>query len=509
MNRHTTNLRGIQSIAGLVFLLSHVDGLSARQVVVNDPPGDASIQRTDIGNDGPLNPAGNVPDLLSVTIRPWLPLNVQGQDPDPARGLGTPTDDIFELVVVFNGFLNPPGPIGLGTVPFDPFRFGPSPVYGFIDIDVDVDRDTGGEFDGAERTRYLANIARFGETPSGTLGQRVAFEGSQLDSNFTTPPFVERSGADFSLVMCGCFYVSIVSRVVGNADSIFEPGEVWDIRGRFFQRAAGYQLASASFGGSAFGLYDPQIVMRFAHDLGTNQTSIVLRYPLTMEGAAALFGGPLQIVDLDVSNHTSVLEGLEDIIDGAMGTLSGPTFELTRRWATKNAVDSLNVNQWRLNALMGMTYSMQDPGGATFAWTDAAGPHLLGDFNINGVTDLVDVGVWDTIFSQRDGSALDADGAVNGTVTVPNFGPWFSIYDVTGDGLINALDRAVFVPVLQGDANGDCVVDFPDVTTILQRWGNSAPPDAFLPGDTNGDGVVSFPDITTTLNRWGTTCGGG
>lgn len=56
-----------------------------------------------------------------------------------------------------------------------------------------------------------------------------------------------------------------------------------------------------------------------------------------------------------------------------------------------------------------------------------------------------------------------------------------------------------------GDANGDRMVSFPDITEILLRWNiNYAPGSG--PGDADGNGRVEFPDITEVLLRWGSTC---
>ncbi|MBL8745362.1 MAG: hypothetical protein JNK58_03290, partial [Phycisphaerae bacterium] len=60
-------------------------------------------------------------------------------------------------------------------------------------------------------------------------------------------------------------------------------------------------------------------------------------------------------------------------------------------------------------------------------------------------------------------------------------------------------------PGCLGDANGDQVVDFSDVTAVLSHWGDAgATP---LPGDSDFDGTVNFADLTTTLGAWGHGCG--
>jgi endonuclease I len=56
-------------------------------------------------------------------------------------------------------------------------------------------------------------------------------------------------------------------------------------------------------------------------------------------------------------------------------------------------------------------------------------------------------------------------------------------------------------PNCEGDANGDSVVDFGDITAVLASFGTAGP---F--GDANHDGAVNFADVTSVLARFGATC---
>lgn len=60
-------------------------------------------------------------------------------------------------------------------------------------------------------------------------------------------------------------------------------------------------------------------------------------------------------------------------------------------------------------------------------------------------------------------------------------------------------------PVCQGDANGDNMINFSDVTTVLANFGNDYSP-ATGPGDANHDGPVNFADITSVLANFGGNC---
>jgi hypothetical protein len=57
-----------------------------------------------------------------------------------------------------------------------------------------------------------------------------------------------------------------------------------------------------------------------------------------------------------------------------------------------------------------------------------------------------------------------------------------------------------------GDANGDGVVNFTDITVVLANFGTTWPADCIGAGDANGDGVVNFTDVTVVLANFGNTC---
>ncbi|MBL8744777.1 MAG: hypothetical protein JNK58_00315 [Phycisphaerae bacterium] len=57
-----------------------------------------------------------------------------------------------------------------------------------------------------------------------------------------------------------------------------------------------------------------------------------------------------------------------------------------------------------------------------------------------------------------------------------------------------------------GDANGDNMVSFADVTSVLANFGNTYTPGVGGPGDANFDGVVNFNDVTTVLAHFGKVC---
>lgn len=58
-------------------------------------------------------------------------------------------------------------------------------------------------------------------------------------------------------------------------------------------------------------------------------------------------------------------------------------------------------------------------------------------------------------------------------------------------------------PPCEGDADGNGVINFMDITSVLTHFGMPGPV-----GDANFDGVVTFGDISTILMAWGNVCGG-
>jgi hypothetical protein len=471
---------------------------------LSDPAGDAILRRTDPGNDGAVSPTAALPDVISISLCGWQPA-----DPatDPYTGTTVSGDDahIFRLQVVLAGLVNPPGELLV-----DPFQFGPSPVYGFVELDVDDDKDTGGELGGAALQRYLANVGRFGKVPYGAVGERAAESGIGFhwDWNFYSDPQYERSGADFALVLCGCEPAVVVSEG-GDGDGQFEADETWVIRGRLWQRAAGYQEASGVVGGSAPGLYDPLVNLQWKHENGS--TTVTLVEALDMQGAADLPGQPVQGVDqlIDVwssqfgaISHHSVQEALRDLVLGAEGLnggpLHGPVEELTERWDGRNVLAYLDPADWRVTALVGTPYL--DQSEELLAWTDTAGRELLGDFDAGGSPDAIDQALFDAAVAQLDGSSFDEDGLADGVVDIVNFGPNFSVYDLDGDGVINGADR-LLIASCRADWNNSGAVNSQDYFDFLLDF-FASPPSA----DFNGDSVTNSQDYFDFLAAFFAGC---
>lgn len=471
----------------------------------NDPAGDAQLHRTDDSNSSPVHPEGTIPDVLQAVLMGW---QTPTPTTDPYSGSAREGEgaNLFRLDLIFEGVLNPPGPLGLGGTMFNPFTFGPSPLYGTFELNIDRERDTGGELGGAAQSRYLANVGRFGKLPESSISHRAVRWSHEIDTDFSTGPQFERSGADWALTLCGCHNVTIVSEG-GDADGVFEAGETWIVRSRFFKRSGGFQGASGMFGGTAPGLYDPQVDLRFSHDIQSDRTTVSLVWALNAAGAAALAGQPQQPYDQSIipGNHASIAEGLRDIIIGAQGgnggPLSGPVQTLTAGWAEEshNDEDILDPTRWRVSALFGMPAA--EEGSALFIWTDTGFEEAFADCNSDGLINIDDWTLLSGELSSNDGGPYDMDGMQDGVVTA-GLGATWSFYDLNSDGLIDQDDLDLILSSAEEcpadwDRNG--VHEVADIFAFLTSWFAGE-------ADFDGEGGTGVLDIFAFLSSWFAGC---
>ncbi len=456
----------IATILAVLLFVSSTALAQVSEIVWTDARGDAVVRRT--GLEGPLHPETRLPDLLHVSLAGWSPTNPLV---DPYTGVVIRPRDahLVRFQIVFDGLVNPPGTLGVAGQPYDPFRYGPSPVFGFLDIDIDDQKNTGGELGAGAIQRYLANVGRFGHAPYGSIGERIARSAADYDMNFWSDPQYERTGAEFAIVLCGCWATTVVNEG-GNGNGVFDRGESWIVRGRFLQRVQSFAPASGAFGGSAPGQYDPWINMRFAHSLANDTTTLTLVFPLTMQGAAILSGQPVQQPDFSVANHVSILEALRDFIPNA-GSQTGPLDEIIRGWRGEDAEDYLDPTEWDLSALFGTAH--MTPQDSLYVWTDTGFYETRGDVNSDGVADDIDQAMLRQRVYDLDGTARDADGLVNGIVVIPNRSRNFDLFDLDGDGVISADDLWVYGH--RADIDGSGVLDIFDFIMFQNLWAAQDP----------------------------------
>lgn len=102
------------------------------------------------------------------------------------------------------------------------------------------------------------------------------------------------------------------------------------------------------------------------------------------------------------------------------------------------------------------------------------------------------------------------------TATLPGVGCGseveFFVQAMTNDGFITRSPTSgaytastAPCPSCPGDADGDLLVAFPDLTAILSNWSRSGPPG--IAGDANDDGTIDFGDFNAVFANWGHSCG--
>lgn len=468
-----------------------------------DAQGDAVVRPTDQGRRRDVDPfAHHPPDLAKIVIGIWQP-----DQPELDIFVGEWVDyadkPFLRMDVVLAGLFNPPGTLGFQG-DFDPFRFGPHPVFGFIELDADGNANTGGEVPFPEY-RYLSNAVRFGGIPASVprvLQKRFALTFVDGGDECSTKPHIERSGEEFHLALTGEEYRS--HRVVfGDDDETFEAGEIWDLTGgSWLHRAHGFK----DFGGClpCGGEYMPVHTLRWSHDEESDKTWITTVFPLTNRAANAMRGNPPEREernDADPRNQASIHEALTDLTFSARqleGLPPQECAELILGWADTDPQDCLDPSQWRAGALVSTSFVDWRDNDSFFVWTDVLPDALPGDFDGDGDADWADFLALYAFVRDMDGSREDGDRRRDGRFTVRRFARTFSVFDVNYDGGVGFDDlRAAFVP---GDFNGDRKVDLADLEPFLVCYEHGPlvpypPQQACELVDSDFDGDVDLADV--------------
>jgi hypothetical protein len=455
--------------------------------VRSDPEGDAVIRRTDDGSA--CIPYGFVPiDLLELSMQGWVP-DVPAMDRYAGSVIST-SADLLRLDLTLSGVVCPPGPIGEG---FDPCLYGDRPLYGYVELDVDDDRDSGGELWPLAGSRYLANVGRFGLVPSNSISHRMVRDENDLNSSFSSGPQFERTGSEFTLAFCGC-HDSVIVCEDGDQDSVFDAGETWIMRGRYFRRFEAFAPFSGLYGGSDFGQFDPEVELRFSHDPYADATTVTMVFPLTMAGAAMLLDEPEEWMDSDVGNHTSMQEALDDLIYYA-NSATGSVGVLVDEWDKGSLSDARRPREWDTMVLIGSAYPSKQSNGSPFFWTDTGFGEVFGDLNDDRVQNGADVLDIDMAISS------DVSDAQNdGRVQVSNFGPCFNLMDLNYDGVIDQQDRHLVACPADLAPPFD-TLDFFDVSRFLSLYGQN---DQLA--DLVDDEVFNFFDVSAFLSYYTQPC---
>lgn len=491
-------------VIGLVISTIASEASHAQPVVMTDAASDAVVRRTDAGGDGAIDPqTQRLPELLEMRIGGFAPTVPHDDRYDGAwDNAGT----YVRLDLLFDGLVNPPGPLGLGSPVYDPFLYGPNPVYGFIELDVDGDENTGGELSGPE-FRYLGNVSRFGGVPSDArFANRVAENAFAFDGNVTTTPFVDRSGEEFHLVLLGEGSGSphVEHESPGGDPAVFEAGETWLVDGKLLHRAHGFEdFALMCF--DAEGEYEAEVKVLFSHKLADDRTTISLVYPLTNAAWAALDSPstPVDSNDGCADGQNSIEEALVDLQFSALiadaGTRALAEFQIIAGWEFENPADFLDPAAWRVTALLGTAYSVAQPDASLFIWTDVFPNPRIGDFNGDDTLDALDAAALNAFVATHDGDPMyDGDGdGENGSLEWAGYAGNFCVFDTDYDGFVTAADAVVpgdmdLNQLLDVDDIDDFLLSLLDLDGYMTAHGGVGP---LLRGDINTDGLLDGEDI--------------
>ncbi len=479
------------------------------QATYPDEPQDWLARRTDPEGLLPIDLEAHHPiDLIQITLGKWRP---DAAAMDLFAGRYLPPGRFLRLDLVVAGLVNPPGP----ARPWDfaPFTYGPHPVFGFVEIDMDNDVETGGELD-SPGFRYVSNAVRFGGKPAlDDLEDRFALDRSALDNDFETAPYVERSGEEFHLALLGSVFIQPdVTVVAGDDDHVFEAGETWWIVAPWFHRAHGYEPFSLAEGGHVPGAYEPDCTLQFSHDPNADVTTISLVFPLTNEGAAEMWNEAPEPPNADPSDQFSVREALEDLHWSAVFLDVFPTGQpeedIITEWQDKNANQFLQPGEWDITALLGTSYTAAHPTGEYYVWTDIWPNAVRGDVNGDGEAAETDRDALAAYIAARD----EDDGTVDGRVELADYPVDFSVFDVDHSGAVAPLDVALVS--LPRDLDGDDDVDLADMAVLQTCVSGSGTPYVGWPcglADLDSDGDVDVADGERMVIGWDgpVECGGG
>jgi hypothetical protein len=483
--------------------------VAAQPQIVTDAVNDAVIRRTDAGNDDPIDPqTQRLPDLVEMRLGRFAPKNTNYI----FQGSWNPSGGFMRLDLVLNGLINPPGPIGYdnNNPVYNPLLYGPNPMYGYVELDIDSDENTGGELS-YPRGRYLGSVARFGGLPHEPhMANRAAEDYTAFDNNINTAPYVDRSGEEFHLTFLAEDIEQIVIRTEkpGGNPALFETGEVWDVDGHFFHRAHGWEPFLFQCWNED-GQYEPNVYVRFAHNVATNQTTISLVYPLT-NCAQPLLVLPCKLGEPNdgcPGNENSILEALTELQFSAANPIApwDPDFQLLQAWATKVPVDYLTPETWRMTALLGTAYIVDPTSGGPYIWTDVWPNPRYGDFNGDCQLDAGDTAKLYNYIEAHDGQFnFDDDGyPSNNSILLHYFPGGCCMYDTDYNGTVAMIDQ-----IVSGDMNVDHVLDIADLFDFVQAlldpvlYSNThAGETPSWRGDLNCDGQFNGMDIQIFVNN--------
>lgn len=491
-------------LAALIIGLATAPSVGAQPALINDPA-DAVIRRTDYGACGAINPATQrLPDLVQLRHGRFAPANPAT---DLCTGAWSNSGGFMRIDLVLAGLVNPPGLLGYDdeSPQYDPFKYGPNPVFGWVEFDADGWEETGGDRYTPE-LRYTGNAGRWGGAPSDPrFAGRIALDYDAFDSDASSPPFVDRSGEEFHIALLGeeITGVTVVTEAACGNPQVFEAGETWSVQGHLWHRAHSFEPYILTCWWRK-GQYKPLVQLRFAHNTAADRTTISLVYPLTNPACASWWGGaPAEANDGCDGNQHSIDEALSDLQFSAMYAdpwdQAQPEFQVLAGWEFNTPAACIDPATWRNATLLGTAYGTAQSGGARFIWTDVWPNPRCGDFNGDGQLTSADVSMVGAYVTDHDGELEydDDENGCNQSIEIHAFSARFCAFDTDYDGFVLPTDG-----LLAGDMDIDLALTAGDVDDLVQALLEPAAYSAshggtnpLLRGDMNADGLLNGDDV--------------
>ncbi len=192
---------------------------------------------------------------------------------------------------------------------------------------------------------------------------------------------------------------------------------------------------------------------------------------------------------------------------------TGPELYAGGVFTVAGGMSAARIARWNGQAWSSVGAGMNNEVHALASLNNAVLPggsalYAAGLFTTAGSTSASRIAQWDGSQWRRLGAGMGPPFAYTLCAFDGGFGPRVHVggnFTTTGDGAPAAGICVAEVTGASGDADGDLVVSFEDISTILAFWG-AIYPQGYGPGDANFDGFVNTADLIATLANWLQDC---
>ncbi len=142
--------------------------------------------------------------------------------------------------------------------------------------------------------------------------------------------------------------------------------------------------------------------------------------------------------------------------------------------------------------------------GVELRWSESAG---AASYTVTLEIDQDDNGIIDGVVFQTQGLSGNSLEVLPETLRPNTPYVWSVVAINAGGATVSGPAFSSFrAPVCVGDGNYDKMANFGDVVATLEHWNVRYPSGRSGPGDADGNGIVDFNDLTSALSYWLRTC---